>query len=77
MKVWKRRDVVEGGGGIAGEGGRMGFLMGNQRVVLSTNEFEKGLVFTANDNEFREAAGAYCPFVGNPNQLLCIVWFPR
>lgn len=34
-----------GGGGIASEGGRMGFLMGNQRVVLSTNEFEKGLVF--------------------------------
>lgn len=54
MKVWKCRTVVVvrreevgvgGGGGIASEGGRMGFLMGNQRVVLSTNEFEKGLVF--------------------------------
>lgn len=38
-------EVGGGGGGIASEGGRMGFLMGNQRVVLSTNEFEKGLVF--------------------------------
>ena len=44
LKVWKCRAVVERGG-IASEGGRMGFLMGNQRVVLSTNEFEKGLVF--------------------------------
>lgn len=46
--VVRRREEVGGGGGgggIASEGGRMGFLMGNQRVVLSTNEFEKGLVF--------------------------------
>ena len=30
----------------------------------------------ANDNEFREAAGAHCPFVCNPNQPLCVVWVP-
>lgn len=66
------------GGGISSQGGRMGFLIGNQGVVLSTNEFEKGLgVSTLMTMNSERRLQLYRPFCLNYQSTLLFAGLPQ